>query len=389
MMKVAVVGASGFIGATVVERLLARNSAVVLPLIHSSGNAWRLARRGLDLKPVSLLDRPALKEALRGCTHVVNCSRGGNDVMIAGLRNLLAESKSLGVRRFVHLSSVAVYGDPPPPESASEDAPTRPKKGSYGAIKLVQDEMVAKAANEGLPAIVLCPPNISGPHSYFLTGLLGTLRERRFALADSGEAPCVLVDVVNLAHAIELALEGGIADGRRLFVTDDEPVSWRNVVDALLPLVGSGIEVPSMPREELEQRWRKANDKPKSSVMRSLTHLLSGEVRQALRRDPLWEQVDTFARGLATKLGSAAEERIRLAVAGPLSVAQVTGEPAINVQLSGQQLRGVRHSCDRAKQEIGYRPLYSFSQSMQAFGIWHRRAQGMDGEFADLLLHLG
>jgi nucleoside-diphosphate-sugar epimerase len=86
--------------------------------------------------------------------------------MIDGLRNILAACRSAGVRRFVHLSSVLVY-DPPPPESTDEDAPAIPQPGaeSYGFMKLEQDKMVQGAAKSRLPAVILCPPNISGPFS--------------------------------------------------------------------------------------------------------------------------------------------------------------------------------------------------------------------------------
>ncbi|PYV39918.1 MAG: dihydrodipicolinate reductase, partial [Acidobacteria bacterium] len=40
-MRVAVVGASGLVGATLVERLVVLPGCEVVPLIHSSGNAWR------------------------------------------------------------------------------------------------------------------------------------------------------------------------------------------------------------------------------------------------------------------------------------------------------------------------------------------------------------
>lgn len=79
---------------------------------------------------------------------------------------------------------------------------------------------------------------------------------------------------------------------------------------------------------------------------------------------------------------------MRQAISGPISVPKISGESPINVQLSGQQLRGVQHSCGQAKQVLGYRPVYSFNQSMQAFAAWYRYTQGLDGEFADLLSHL-
>src|SRR6185503_20073057 len=108
------------------------------------------------------------------------------------------------VQRFVHLSSVAVYGDPPPAESVHESAPTKPENGSYGWIKLQQDQLVKEAAIAGLPSVILCPPNISGPYSDYLVSLVDCLRGGRFAMLQDGSAPCNLVDVSNLSHAIEL-----------------------------------------------------------------------------------------------------------------------------------------------------------------------------------------
>ena len=111
---------------------------------------------------LDLFDPKQVRSELADVTHVVNCSRGGNDVMLKGLKNLLAACREQGVRRFVHLSSVAVYGNPPPPDSVHETAPTKPEPESYGWVKLQQGDMVKEAAQAGLSSIVLCPPNISG-----------------------------------------------------------------------------------------------------------------------------------------------------------------------------------------------------------------------------------
>ena len=387
--KVAVVGASGFVGAAVVERLLDSGKADVLPLIHTSGNAWQLARRGITLKTVDLLDAHAIGEALNGCTHVVNCSRGSDETMLRGLKNLVVASRTAKVRRFVHLSSVMVYGDPPPAEATCEDAPTRPRKGSYGHIKLMQDEMVRKATSEGLASVILCPPNISGPHSYFLLGVLAALSDGSLVLAGDGESPCALVDVENLAYAVQIALDSGVSDGRRFFITDDGDLTWRQLVISLAPLTEKRCETRSVSKEWLGDAWSRTNAKPRLNPFRSIAHLASGEVRQALRRDPLWCEVDTFTRALVGKLGNAVEERMRLAIAGPIPVDKVSDELPINIALSAQQLRGVRHSSARAQRDLGYRPIRDFQESMRVFSEWHRHAQGLDGKFADLIRHLG
>lgn len=375
--RIAVIGASGFVGATVVERLLAGGTDEVIPFIHSSGNAWRLARLGIPLTMLDLLERDRVIAAMRGITHVVNCSRGGDDLMIGGLGNLLVAGRAAGVKRFVHLGSVAVYGDPPPPESISEAAPTIPAKGSYGAVKLRQDRMVAKAHSEGLPSLILCPPNISGVHSVYLLGIIAALRDGTFALLDDGSTPCNLVDVRNLAHAVELALDHNSPDGTRYFVTDDEETSWGQVVDALAPLAELTRPVANIQRDMLGGPDGDSGQKAKINLIASLKHLVSSEVREALRADPLWRRVDVALRRAVAHLGTRAESALRLAVEGPVRASRSGPDHPYATPLCRQQLRGVRHSCARAKAMLGYVPQYTFADSMRAFSAWYRDANGM------------
>jgi nucleoside-diphosphate-sugar epimerase len=387
MRRIAIVGASGFVGSTLVERLLAQAQDEVLPLIHSSGNAWRLARLGIDLPAVDLLVRDEIERALQGCTHVVNCALGRADAMVKGLQNLLAASQKNKVERFIHLSSVLVYGDPPPIESVHEDAQTHPVKGTYGWLKLQQDRMVLQACRAGLPSVILCPPNISGAYSPYLVRVLDALRAGAFALLDDGKTPCNLVDVSNLAHAIELALDSGGADGKRMFITDDEETTWHDVIAGLTPVAERIDPVPIISREEL-LRLRLADSRPSLSVVQSLKHLVSGDVRAAMRQDPLWAKVEQALGQGVTRLGKVVEERLRLSIAGPPPIPKVQRGPQYNAQLCIQQLRGVRHASDLAKQELGYKPLYTFAASMRAFCSWYRSQHGMDTGSWDLLKQL-
>jgi nucleoside-diphosphate-sugar epimerase len=386
-MRIAIVGASGLVGTALVERLLQHGRDDIVPLIHSSGSAWRLASLGLQLKQIDLLDAEALSTALDGCTHVVNCSRGDDSVMIRGLHNLLTVAVAKRVQRFVHLSSVAVYGDPPHPESDTEDAPTEPVKGSYGWMKLRQDRMVSKAASAGLNAITLCPPNIGGPLSYFFRSLVDSTRAGEFALIDHGATCCNVVDVDNLAAAIDLALVRGPGDGSRIFVTDAEQVTWHDVICRLAPLAGLGVEgVVKITREELARIRPPPGDR--MSLMRSVKHLFSSDVREAMRKDPFWKIVDDGMRRTVALLGRGAETRVRLALAGSQQPAKLSLGPNFNYQLCAQQLRGVRHSSARARELLGYVPPHSFEESVSAFGRWYRWHHGFDGPFPDLVREL-
>jgi len=388
MTRVAVFGASGFVGSTLVERLLMRGGREVRPIVHTSGNAWRLARWGIDLQSVDLLDETAVRQSLRGCTHVVNCSRGGDDVMLRGLETLLRACRGAGVQRLVHLSSVAVYGDPPVAGSETEDAPTRPVRGSYGWVKLQQDNMLRKAASRGLSAIALCPPNISGPNSAYLLAILAALRRGALPLLDAGRRPCMLVDVENLAYAIDLALDGGPADGQRIFVTDAEAASWHQLVEGLIGLPPAGAPAPGDISVGQLTNLLAAARPPRASLRRALKHLVSSELREVLRRDPLLARIDRFGRNLVGKLGTSVEERLRRSLEGPNRAAAARPEPQIDLRLTAQQLRTVVHSPRRAGRLLGYRPPHAFAGSMRAFATWYRETTGLDSRFGALYAKL-
>jgi nucleoside-diphosphate-sugar epimerase len=388
MKRVAVFGASGFVGATLVERLLAGGEWQVVPIVHSSGNAWRIARRALDLASVDLLDEAGVRKVLAGCSHVVNCSRGDEKVMLEGFKALLAAASAERVERFVHLSSVAVYGDPPAAGSEREDAPARPARGTYGWVKLRQDDMLTRAAARGLSAVSLCPPNIGGPYSPYLLAILSGLRGGRIPLVDGGVRPCNLVDVDNLASAIERSLTAGPIDGRRLFITDLQQATWKQVVDELRPVLPTSAPLPgAIAAEELARRVAMTRP-PRPSLLRSAKHLMSGDMRAVLRRDPLLARVDAFLRGTVAWLGPGMEDRLRRAVEGPAPIPRPHVGPDMDLRLTSQQLRTVVHSPARAVEELGYSPPHSFEASMRAFRAWYRDMTGLQTGFGDLYARL-
>jgi uncharacterized protein YbjT (DUF2867 family) len=329
----------------------------------------------MPLRVVDLMSRTAIAEALRDCTHLVNCSRGSEDVMIGGLRNLLAEAKALGVRRFVHLSSVAVYGDPPPPDSTCEECEARPLPGSYGAVKLRQDELVARASAAGLSCAILCPPNITGIYSTYVCSVLEDMRRGNLVLVEDGRMPINVVDVENLCHAIELALRVDRADGRRMFVTDGDGLTWRDFTDEIMPLTGLSEPLASVPRRAI---MMPATTVRRGSMFSALRHLASDEVRSALRTDPLFGKIEAAARDLARKLPARFEEKLRLRIGGPLRVAKVTTAQSFDSRYNLQQIRSVTHSSERAARMIGYTRVIEFRDSMASFRRWYAATRGME-----------
>ena len=379
--RLVILGASGFVGTTLAERQRRLPDQDVVSVINSAGSAWRLARHGEPLVQVNIADAAALNQVIQGATHVVNCTRGGRDVMIDGLANILKVCREQKVERFVHLSSVLVYGDPPAPASAREDAPPDDSQSpdSYGGMKLEQDQMVLRAAADGLPSVVLCPPNISGPFSMYVSGIVDAMRKGSFALLDDGAGPCNLVDVRTLCHAIECALDAAptAADGRRLFVLDDGAPTWRDVAHALLPLTGLA-EPRRVARADIAARIERDNRPPQVSVLNALKHLVASDVRGALRKDPLLARVDGFARSTVARLGGSIEDKLRRRIEGAVPVPRIDPLAGLQIGLCAQQLRDVRHENGRIVSALGFRPPIDFKQSMEDFSGWYRAMYGQD-----------
>ena len=370
--RIAIIGASGFVGSSLTEYLLDNTDYSVTPFVHSSGGATSLAHKGLVAQRLDLLDRDNVESALRGFDYVVNCSRGGQKVMIDGLDNLLRASLKAGVKKLVHLSSVAIYGDPPDPLSTCEDAPTAPLPGSYGAIKLLQDEKVQQSVSKGLNAVILCPPNITGRYSDYLTGIINSIESGRFRLIDGGCHPVNIVDVFNLSACIASALVSNINDGRRLFVCEPANITWQELCAELMPVVRGEREISSVEAEVLGLAPISGHGVVKSRFRGVIKHLMSDEVRTALRVHPAWALLETKAKGSVHVLGAGAEDYLRNIFNGPTKVALAKRGELLDTNLIAQQLRKVKHDPSRCHNELAFQPPLSFAESMQSFREWYR-----------------
>ena len=308
--------------------------------------------------------------------------------MLQGLANLLEVCTDRKIEGFVHLSSVMVYVDPPSADSVTESGTPMPHVNEYAATKFKQDQMVMAAA-KNLPSAILCPPNITGAYSQYLTNLIDAIRVGEFALMDGGDAPCVVVDVDNLCHAIDQALNHCSAAPQRLFITDDEPVTWAMLTEPLARLAEIS-EIKSITEAELRSLRDRLNQPAETSLFRTLKHLVSSDVREAIRKEPKLAKIDIFFRKGIALLGPQVEDKLRLSIEGTPPVPRLPpqGVP-LKVALAAQQLRGVRHSCEAAKQTIGYQPPRSFKESMEAFARWYRSHMGMDSSYWELLRLLG
>lgn len=218
-MKVLVVGANGFVGRHVIDALMASGTAEPVCGV-------RKARPGAA--PVRLLDAtdPAsAMAAVEGMQGVVNCVLGSPDTMIRSTEALIAAALHHGARRFVHLSSIAVYGSRE--GMIDEQSPQGEGVNAYGEAKIRCEQLVRAAQARGLETVILRPGLVCGPESHPWTLRIGRLlRQRRLGdLGAQGDGYANLIAVEDVAEAIARALVSR-PSGRSYNLAMPDPPRW-------------------------------------------------------------------------------------------------------------------------------------------------------------------
>jgi len=206
-MKVLVLGASGHIGARLMEMLQAT------PWAKATGASRRMKNTASWLE-VDSRDPRQLAQALQGFDAVVNCVAGDAASIADGARALAQAALQAGCRRIVHLSTMSVYG--PAEGRVREDAPLNPSLGWYGSAKCEAEAAMHDFARHGGEAVMLRPGCVYGPGSQLWVGRIGRwLQAGRLGdLGIAGDGWANLVHVDDVCQALLLALRLPTAQGK-------------------------------------------------------------------------------------------------------------------------------------------------------------------------------
>jgi nucleoside-diphosphate-sugar epimerase len=218
------------------------------------GDARRLGEKGVRLVHGDLDAKEALADLCREADAVLHLAAHVGDqgsreqfehVNVEGTRHVVeaaAAGLGGGKRRFVHLSSVAVYGRPDEGR-VTEDWPTRVIGLPYEDTKTEAERLAfARGAALGLSVTAVRPPIIYGPYDKnFMPRAIEAVRGRRFLLIDGGRAPLNVVWVDHVADLALLAAEHPAAEGQAFNVMDEvdsRPPSVREVGEIIADACG-------------------------------------------------------------------------------------------------------------------------------------------------------
>ncbi len=171
-------GAAGFLGSHLADALLARGDAVV-GIDNLLGGDRENVPQGVDFAEVDCNDLGRLRRAMRGAEVVVHCAATAHEGLSVfsphenarhgyyASAAVFSAACAVGVRRVVHMSSLARYGKgdgPPPFNEAMQPMPEDP----YGIGKYASELLLRNLAEtHGLETVIAVPHNIYGPVQCF------------------------------------------------------------------------------------------------------------------------------------------------------------------------------------------------------------------------------
>jgi nucleoside-diphosphate-sugar epimerase len=238
-MKALVTGAGGFLGRSILHRLL-RDGVQVRALVRP-GRTLDMA--GVEVIEGDVCEDTAIMAATRGVDCVVHAAARvattGSweefaEVNVRGTRRVIRCAVATNVQRIVHISSLSVYAVPFDGVTITEQAPYESEadaRGGYSRSKLAADRVALDAARRGAPVVVLRPGLLYGPgrrpplarQSFGVVGMKLLLATRRYTL------PMAYVD--NVADAVLLAARCDAAAVGQPFTLVDDNVRQADYVE--------------------------------------------------------------------------------------------------------------------------------------------------------------
>jgi nucleoside-diphosphate-sugar epimerase len=233
-MRIAVTGASGFIGSHLVPHLEQQGDAVTA-----------VSRPFVRDTLAALFKRVDTVVHLAG---VVSAPRERDyvDGNVTATRIVAQAARDADVR-VVHISSLAAAGPASPRAPRSEDDPPAPIN-AYGRTKLEGERALKDVA--GLRWTILRPGVVYGPRDRALLALFQMSRRGVLPLVGRPSAAYTFIYIADAVRAIAAAVDRD-AGGDTIFVGHRQPVTTRALLERVRSATGGRASIVPIPRPVL------------------------------------------------------------------------------------------------------------------------------------------
>jgi nucleoside-diphosphate-sugar epimerase len=249
-----VTGGTGLLGSHIVEQLR-RRGRPVRALVRPGADAAWLRGQGVELAEGDITDPASLQRACRGVRCIYHAAARVGDwgpwpdfvrVTVDGSRNLFDAAEQAGVPRFIHISSISVYGHINRKGLViDESAPLGVNVhhwSYYTRAKVMAEEELWRRHRAGSPVryTVIRPSWLYGPRDRAtLARLVGLIRDRKAKLLGDGTNRLNVVHAANVAEACLLAADLPRAAGQAYNCSNDGELTQQEYFELVARTIGA------------------------------------------------------------------------------------------------------------------------------------------------------
>jgi nucleoside-diphosphate-sugar epimerase len=211
-MRVLITGGAGFLGINLVRYLLKKNYKIrtfdLLPFDYED------VKDKIEHVQGDIRNKRQVNKAMKGIDIVVHTAAAlplysKKDILstdIDGTTNVIASAYKNKVKRFIHISSTAVYGIPDHHPLIETDELVG--VGPYGEAKIAAESVCEKYREKGMTVSIIRPKSFVGPERLGVFALFYDWAKdgRGFPMIGSGNNRYQLLDVEDLCEAIYLCM---------------------------------------------------------------------------------------------------------------------------------------------------------------------------------------
>jgi nucleoside-diphosphate-sugar epimerase len=256
-----VTGATGLLGSHIAEQLHQRGQPVRV-LCRAGSDTTFLRTIGAEILTGDITDPNAVGRACQGVDTVYHAAARVGDwgpwadfvrTTIDATQHLVNAASMNGVRRFLHISSISVYGHVDGEGKIfDESAPLGSnvhRWSYYTRTKIEAERLVWRAHQAGLiAATVIRPSWLYGPRDRAtLPRLIDSLRKGRLKIIGDGSNRLNVVHAGNVAEAAIMAAQSDRAVGEAYNCCHDGVLTQRQYFDAIADSLGAPRVTKSAP----------------------------------------------------------------------------------------------------------------------------------------------
>jgi 2-alkyl-3-oxoalkanoate reductase len=336
MLKVGIIGSSGFIGYRTVKLFCQENIAEVRPIVRSSSSLSAFADLNLQPRLADALDPSSLHDAIVGCGAIVHCAAGNPWFIRKSVAATYQAAKQANIQRLVYLSTASVHGQAPAP-GTNESSPVSDRQFlAYNNAKVQAERKLLQLRDSGSTEVVFIRPGIVfGPGSMWVVGFANSLRSQTAYLLNEGKGICNSIYIDNLVQAIGLALTAPNVDRQAFLVGDKEQVTWADLYRPIAEALG--IEFSRITNLNCSK----------------YTPSFKEKLKETLRNSDLSAKMLHF---LASKRQPNSQQAIN--------------QPPLNQEMASLYLCQYKLPSQKAQQMLNYSPIVSFAEACDRTSKW-------------------